>query len=33
VAERLKLERIATTDRRHFGRVRPSHREAFVLVP
>ena len=33
IAERLKLSSIATTDRRHFAAVRPSHRERFVLVP
>lgn len=33
VAERLNLSEIATTDRRHFARVRPVHREAFELVP
>ena|SRR5687768_255952 len=33
IAERLKAELIATTDRRHFGSVRPSHRDRFLLVP
>jgi predicted nucleic acid-binding protein len=33
VAERLKLSTIATTDRRHFGMVRPAHAEGFTLVP
>ena len=33
VAERLKLETIATTDRRHFGAVRPVHVEKLLLVP
>lgn len=33
VAERLKLHTIATTDRRHFGLVRPAHVERFTLVP
>jgi predicted nucleic acid-binding protein len=33
IAERLKAESIATTDRRHFGSVRPSHRDRFLLVP
>ena len=33
VAERLRLRRIATTDRRHFGQLRPRHVEAFELVP
>lgn len=33
VAERLNVTRIATLDRRHFGTVRPSHTQAFELVP
>ena len=33
VAERLKVTEIATTDRRHFGIVRPAHVERFRLVP
>lgn len=33
VAERLKLATIATTDRRHFGVVRPAHLPYFTLVP
>ena len=33
IAERLKVPSIATTDRRHFGSVRPSHRDRFFLVP
>jgi predicted nucleic acid-binding protein len=33
MAERLKLVRIATTDRRHFGQVKPAHAAAFELVP
>jgi predicted nucleic acid-binding protein len=33
IAERLKVNTIATTDRRHFGTVRPVHRERFLLVP
>ena len=32
-AERLKMTTIATTDRRHFGVVRPAHAERFTLVP
>jgi uncharacterized protein len=32
-AERLKMSSMATTDRRHFGAVRPAHRERFTLVP
>lgn len=33
VAERLKVDRIATTDRRHFASIVPAHRMAFTLVP
>lgn len=33
IAERLKLSTVATTDRRHFGVVRPAHVERFTLVP
>jgi hypothetical protein len=33
VAERLSLTALATTDRRHFGRVRPRHVAAFELLP
>ena len=33
IAERLRLRRIATTDRRHFAPVRPRHTRAFELVP
>ena len=33
IAERLALTTIATTDRRHFGLVRPAHVKAFTLVP
>jgi predicted nucleic acid-binding protein len=33
IAERLKLASIATTDRRHFARIRPVHAEAFTLLP
>jgi predicted nucleic acid-binding protein len=33
VAERLKLETLATTDRRHFAMVRPAHVERLTLVP
>jgi uncharacterized protein len=32
-AERLKLSEIATTDRRHFGVVRPGHTKGFQLLP
>jgi predicted nucleic acid-binding protein len=32
-AERLKVTQIATLDRRHFSVVRPSHIEAFELLP
>lgn len=33
IAERLKLQVLATTDRRHFTHVRPKHAERFTLVP
>ena len=33
VAERLKLNMLATTDRRDFSIVRPAHIERFTLVP
>ena len=33
IAERLRLSTIATTDRRHFGLIRPRHVAAFELVP
>lgn len=33
VAERLKVERIATLDRKHFSVVKPAHVEAFELLP
>jgi predicted nucleic acid-binding protein len=33
VAERLKVEQIATLDRRHFTVVRPTHRPMFTLLP
>jgi predicted nucleic acid-binding protein len=33
LAERLKLTSIATTDRQHFGVIRPKHIERFTLVP
>ena len=33
IAERLDVTQIATLDRRHFETVRPSHCEAFELVP
>ncbi len=32
-SERLGVTEIATTDRRHFGVVRPRHAEAFALLP
>ena len=32
-AERLHVTEVATTDRRHFGVVRPAHAEAFELLP
>lgn len=33
IAERLRIRTIATTDRRHFGPIRPAHVPAFELVP
>ena len=33
VAERLRVPAIATTDRRHFGAVRPAHTQSFTLLP
>ena len=32
-AERLRVSEVATTDRRHFAVVRPTHTEAFTLLP
>lgn len=33
VAERLKIPKIITTDRRHFSIIRPAHCKAFQLLP
>jgi uncharacterized protein len=33
VAERLGIEQVATTDRRHFSVIRPKHVPAFALLP
>jgi predicted nucleic acid-binding protein len=33
MAERLGTTRLATTDRRHFGAIRPRHTRSFELVP
>jgi predicted nucleic acid-binding protein len=33
MAEHLQLDTIATTDRRHFAMVRPTHVKRFTLVP
>lgn len=33
IAERLKIESIATTDRRHFEIIRPTHTKSFRLLP
>lgn len=33
VAERLKIIKILTTDRRHFSIVKPSHCQSFTLLP
>jgi uncharacterized protein len=32
-AERLTIAEVATVDRRRFGVIRPSHTDAFVLLP
>jgi hypothetical protein len=33
IAGRLGIDRVATTDRRHFSVVRPHHVEALTLLP
>ena len=33
IAERLQIEAIATTDRRHFESIRPKHTRTFRLLP
>jgi predicted nucleic acid-binding protein len=33
LSERLKIKEIFTTDRRHFGVIRPKHCKAFSLLP
>lgn len=33
LAERLRIDEVATLDRRHFGVVRPSHAPAFRMLP
>ena len=33
IAERLGIEAVATTDRRHFRAIRPKHTKAFALLP
>jgi hypothetical protein len=33
IAERLKIQRILTTDRKHFSIIRPRHCHAFELLP
>jgi uncharacterized protein len=33
IAERLQIEAIATTDRRHFQSIRPKHTKSFRLLP
>ncbi len=33
VAERLKIRRVLTVDRRHFGMIRPRHCDAFEILP
>ncbi|OGW28926.1 MAG: hypothetical protein A2X59_11640 [Nitrospirae bacterium GWC2_42_7] len=33
IAERLKVKKIFTTDRRHFSILKPKHCKSFTLVP
>lgn len=33
IAERFRMKAIATTDRRHFGPIRPRHVKALTLLP
>ena len=33
VSERLGIEKILTTDRKHFGMIRPNHVRSFTLLP
>jgi len=33
IAERLKIQRILTTDRKHFSLIRPRHLRSFDLLP
>ncbi len=33
ISERLKIRNLLTTDRRHFASVKPTHCDAFTLVP
>lgn len=33
IAERLKIQKILTTDRRHFSMIRPKHCKRFILLP
>jgi hypothetical protein len=33
VSERLKIQKILTTDRRHFSTVKPDHCDGFTLLP
>ncbi len=33
IAERLKIDKILTTDRKHFSAIKPVHCEAFTLLP
>lgn len=33
VSERLNIQKVLTTDRRHFSAVKPKHCESFVLLP
>jgi predicted nucleic acid-binding protein len=33
IAERLRVTKVATLDRRHFGPIQPRHIEGFTLLP
>ncbi|HKX15553.1 MAG TPA: hypothetical protein VJN19_10200 [Propionibacteriaceae bacterium] len=33
IAERLRVTKVATLDRRHFGPIQPRHVKAFTLLP
>jgi len=33
ISERLKIQKLLTTDRRHFSTIKPKHCESFTLLP